>query len=45
MLMEIEIPTKTSNLGLNKETRKNIKKGRRIKNLLRKNKNNCGLKT
>ena len=45
MLMEIEIPTKTSNLGLNKETRNNIKKRRRIKNLLRKNKNNCGLKT
>ena len=47
MLMEIEIPTKTvptSNLGLNKETRNNIKKRRKIKNLLRKQKNNYGLK-
>ena len=48
MIMEIEIPTKTvptSNLGLNKETRNLIKKRRRIKNILRKNKNNYGLKS
>lgn len=47
MINEIEIPTKKvpcKNLGFNKETRNNIKKRRKIKNLLNKNKNNNGLK-
>ena len=50
MLTKIDnsIPTKkvpNNNMGLNKETRKLIKERRRILNILRKNKNNYGLKS